>query len=148
MGVSHLGLCRRLLFLGLPLWDVLTPQQRIALSDTTSDTSPTETGRHGLVVGTADRSLTTWRYYLAPIEDPALLTDTRGTLGLEVIASEFGMGQQRQGSGSQCCPAPAVNVLCGAGSWLHTQGTADRGRRGWRSDVGHVWDNSACGSPY
>ncbi|MCX5361259.1 M48 family metallopeptidase [Streptomyces sp. NBC_00124] len=71
--VTHLGLRRRLLTLGLPLWEVLTPQQRIALLGhelghfTNGDT------RHGMVVGTAYRSLTTWHYYLSPIQEPTLV---------------------------------------------------------------------------
>ena len=71
--VTHLGLRRRMLTLGLPLWEVLTPQQRIALLGhelghfTHGDT------RHGMVVGTAYRSLTTWHYYLSPIQQPTLV---------------------------------------------------------------------------
>ncbi|MEU6377739.1 M48 family metallopeptidase [Streptomyces sp. NPDC046909] len=68
--VTHLGVRRRVLALGLPLWEVLSPQERIALLGhefghfTHGDT------RHGMVVGTAYGSLTTWHYYLSPIEDP------------------------------------------------------------------------------
>ncbi|MER5504596.1 M48 family metalloprotease [Streptomyces sp. NPDC002766] len=68
--VTQLGLRRRLLTLGLPLWEVLTWQQRIALLGhelghfTNGDT------RHGTVVGTAYRSLMTWYYYLAPTRRP------------------------------------------------------------------------------
>ncbi|MGW3139467.1 M48 family metalloprotease [Streptomyces sp. NPDC001139] len=68
--VTQLGLRRRLLTLGLPLWEVLTWQQRIALLGhelghfTNGDT------RHGTVVGTAHRSLMTWYYYLAPTPRP------------------------------------------------------------------------------
>jgi Zn-dependent protease with chaperone function len=71
--VTHLGLRRRVLTLGLPLWEALTPQQRIALLGhelghfTNGDT------RHGMVVGTAYGSLTTWHYYLSPIEQPTLV---------------------------------------------------------------------------
>ncbi|MGI5457291.1 M48 family metallopeptidase [Streptomyces sp. CA-249302] len=70
--VTLLGLRRRLLTLGLPLWEVLTPQERIALLGhelghfTNGDT------RHGAVVGTAYKSLTTWHYFLAPIERPTI----------------------------------------------------------------------------
>src|SRR3954467_161441 len=68
--VTHLGLRRRLLTLGLPLWEVLSPQQRIALLGhelghfTHGDT------RHGMVVGTAFRSLSTWLYYVQPMPNP------------------------------------------------------------------------------
>ncbi|MDN3024472.1 M48 family metallopeptidase [Streptomyces sp. S.PB5] len=69
--VTHLGVRRRVLTLGLPLWEVLSPQERIALLGhefghfTHGDT------RHGMVVGTAYGSLTTWHYYLSPIERPS-----------------------------------------------------------------------------
>ena len=69
-GVTHLGLRRRLLTLGLPLWEVLSPQQRIALLGhelghfTHGDT------RHGMVVGTACGSLNTWLYYVQPTPHP------------------------------------------------------------------------------
>ncbi|NUP16764.1 MAG: M48 family metalloprotease, partial [Streptomyces sp.] len=68
--VTHLGVRRRVLTLGLPLWEVLSPRERIALLGhefghfTHGDT------RHGMVVGTAYGSLTTWHYYLSPITDP------------------------------------------------------------------------------
>ncbi|MFE3034622.1 M48 family metallopeptidase [Streptomyces canus] len=68
--VTHLGLRRRLLTIGLPLWEVLSPQQRIALLGhelghfTHGDT------RQGMVVGTAWRSLSTWLYYVRPMPNP------------------------------------------------------------------------------
>ncbi|MFF7931354.1 M48 family metalloprotease [Streptomyces sp. NPDC007940] len=71
--VSHLGLRKRLLTLGLPLWEVLSPQQRIALLGhelghfTNGDT------RHGMVVGTAFRSLNTWLYYVRPMPNPNVI---------------------------------------------------------------------------
>jgi len=67
--VTQLGVRRRLLTLGLPLWEVLTPQERIALLGhefghfTLGDT------RHGMVVGSAYNSLVTWHYYVEPAED-------------------------------------------------------------------------------
>ncbi|MFC8428825.1 M48 family metallopeptidase [Streptomyces sp. NPDC057253] len=72
-GVTHLGLRKRLLTLGLPLWEVLSPQQRIALLGhelghfTHGDT------RHGMVVGTACRSLSTWLYYVQPTPNPNVI---------------------------------------------------------------------------
>ncbi|MEU6350045.1 M48 family metallopeptidase [Streptomyces sp. NPDC047072] len=78
--VTHLGVRRRMLTLGLPLWEVLTPQQRVALLGhelghfTHGDT------RRGMVVGTAYRSLSTWYYYVSPIRHPK---------PLEVIANLF-----------------------------------------------------------
>lgn len=71
--VTQLGLRRRLLTLGLPLWEVLSPQQRIALLGhelghfTHGDT------RHGMVVGTACRSLSTWLYYVRPMPNPNVI---------------------------------------------------------------------------
>jgi Zn-dependent protease with chaperone function len=71
--VTHLGLRRRLLTLGLPLWEVLSPQQRIALLGhefghfTQGDT------RHGMVVGTALRSLGTWLSYVRPMPNPNVI---------------------------------------------------------------------------
>jgi len=71
--VTHLGLRRRVLTLGLPLWEVLSPQERIAVLGhefghfTHGDT------RHGMVVGTAYGSLTTWRYYLSPTPNRTVL---------------------------------------------------------------------------
>ncbi|SDC22127.1 Zn-dependent protease with chaperone function [Streptomyces prasinopilosus] len=61
---------RRLLVLGLPLWEILTPRQRIALLGHELGHYGHGDVRHGLVVGTAYRSLTTWRYYFTPIADP------------------------------------------------------------------------------
>ncbi|MFE9923024.1 M48 family metallopeptidase [Streptomyces sp. NPDC005774] len=61
---------RRLLMLGLPLWEILTPQQRIALLGHELGHYSNGDTRHGLVVATAYRSLTTWRYYFTPIADP------------------------------------------------------------------------------
>jgi Zn-dependent protease with chaperone function len=71
--VTQLGLRRRLLTLGLPLWEVLSPQQRIALVGhelghfTNGDT------RYGMVVGTAFKSLGTWLYYLQPTPNPNVI---------------------------------------------------------------------------
>lgn len=62
---------RRLLTLGLPLWEILTPQQRIALLGHELGHYSNGDTRHGLVVGTAYRSLTTWRYYFTPIANPS-----------------------------------------------------------------------------
>ncbi|MFF5016436.1 M48 family metalloprotease [Streptomyces sp. NPDC001165] len=61
---------RRLLTLGLPLWEGLTAQERIALLGHELGHYANGDTRHGLVVGTAYQSLTTWRYYLAPTPNP------------------------------------------------------------------------------
>lgn len=63
---------RRLLILGLPLWESLTPQQRIALLGHELGHYGNGDARHGLILGTAYRSLVTWRYVLAPIAEPSL----------------------------------------------------------------------------
>ncbi|GAA0416377.1 M48 family metallopeptidase [Streptomyces luteireticuli] len=63
---------RRLLVLGLPLWEALTPQQRIAVLGHELGHFCNGDIRHGLVTGTAYRSLATWHYLLAPIERPSL----------------------------------------------------------------------------
>ncbi|MEV0690008.1 M48 family metallopeptidase [Streptomyces sp. NPDC050388] len=62
---------RRLLVLGLPLWEVLTPQERIALLGHELGHYSNGDTRHGLIVATAYRSLTTWRYYFTPIANPS-----------------------------------------------------------------------------
>ncbi|MFC3575271.1 M48 family metallopeptidase [Streptomyces yaanensis] len=62
---------RRSLMLGLPLWEILTPQQRVALLGHELGHYSNGDTRHGLVVATAYRSLTTWRYYFLPIENPS-----------------------------------------------------------------------------
>ncbi|MFF9060943.1 M48 family metallopeptidase [Streptomyces sp. NPDC014882] len=61
---------RRLLTLGLPLWEVLTPAQRIALLGHELGHFGNGDVRHGALIGSAHRSLATWAYYLAPTRDP------------------------------------------------------------------------------
>ncbi|MEU6316929.1 M48 family metalloprotease [Streptomyces sp. NPDC047009] len=62
---------RRPLTLGLPLWEILTPQQRIALLGHELAHCSTGDTRQGLVLSTAYRSLTTWHYYFIPIAKPS-----------------------------------------------------------------------------
>ncbi|MEU5717970.1 M48 family metallopeptidase [Streptomyces sp. NPDC020403] len=62
---------RRLLTIGLPLWELLTPQQRIALLGHELGHYSSGDTRRGIVLATAYRSLTAWRYFLAPAEDPS-----------------------------------------------------------------------------
>ncbi|GGR45748.1 M48 family metallopeptidase [Streptomyces netropsis] len=62
---------RRLLTLGLPLWEVLTPQQRVALLGHELGHYGNGDTRHATVVAMALRSLTTWRYYFTPIQQPS-----------------------------------------------------------------------------
>ncbi|MEU4168649.1 M48 family metallopeptidase [Streptomyces sp. NPDC026665] len=59
---------RRLLTLGLPLWEALTPQQRIALLGHEMGHYVNGDTRHGLVVETAFSSMTTWHYYFEPVD--------------------------------------------------------------------------------
>ncbi|MFI7415627.1 M48 family metalloprotease [Streptomyces sp. NPDC049627] len=54
-----------------PLWQVLTPPQRIALLGHELGHYSNGDTRHGLVVATAYRSLSTWRYYFTPIANPS-----------------------------------------------------------------------------
>ncbi|MFE9991150.1 M48 family metallopeptidase [Streptomyces sp. NPDC005381] len=64
---------RRLLVLGLPLWEILTPQQRIALLGHELGHYSNGDTRHGWVVGAAYRSLNTWLYFFHPYREPTLL---------------------------------------------------------------------------
>ncbi|MFH9469288.1 M48 family metallopeptidase [Streptomyces clavifer] len=64
---------RRLLTLGLPLWEILEPRQRIALLGHELGHYSNGDTRRGAVFGTAYRSLAIWHYYLEPTEDPAPL---------------------------------------------------------------------------
>lgn len=64
---------RRLLRLGLPMWEMLRPQERIALLGHELGHYSNGDTRRGLVLATAYRSLTTWRYYLTPDSDPSFL---------------------------------------------------------------------------
>ncbi|MFF3410818.1 M48 family metallopeptidase [Streptomyces sp. NPDC002742] len=61
---------RRLLTLGLPLWEILTPQQRIALLGHELGHYSNGDTRHGRVVAGALRSLTTWHYFFLPVANP------------------------------------------------------------------------------
>lgn len=73
-GVRLYGLRgRRALSLGLPLWEVLTPQQRVALLGHELGHYSNGDTRHAVVVATALDSLTTWHDYFAPIPQPSLV---------------------------------------------------------------------------
>ncbi|MFF4834007.1 M48 family metallopeptidase [Streptomyces sp. NPDC001315] len=61
---------RRLLTLGVPLWETLGPRQRIALLGHELGHYSNGDTRHGVVVGTAYHSLTTWHFYFSPIPNP------------------------------------------------------------------------------
>lgn len=73
---------QRLLSLGLPMWETLPPQQRVALLGHELGHHSNGDTRRGLIVGTAFRTLTTWRYYLYPIPDPSLLGAILNLLGV------------------------------------------------------------------
>lgn len=64
---------RRLLVLGLPLWEILTPRERVALLGHELGHYSNGDIRHGVVVGTAYRSLVTWYSFFHPISDPTLV---------------------------------------------------------------------------
>ncbi|MEV6192745.1 M48 family metalloprotease [Streptomyces sp. NPDC051920] len=82
-GVGSYGVRgRRLLVLGLPLWEILSPQQRIALLGHEMGHYVNGDTRHGLVVAAAYRSLITWHYYFEPGEHDPL--DEAATLQLIV----------------------------------------------------------------
>ncbi|WP_329038069.1 M48 family metallopeptidase [Streptomyces sp. NBC_00178] len=64
---------RRLLTLGLPLWEVLTPQQRIALLGHELGHYGNGDTRRGIIPATAYRSLVAWWEYTAPTRNPSPL---------------------------------------------------------------------------
>ena len=57
---------RRLLVLGMPLWEILTPEERIALLGHELAHYANGDIRNGLVVGSAVRSLTVWHHIVQP----------------------------------------------------------------------------------
>lgn len=61
---------RRLLSLGLGLWEITTPQERVALLGHELGHYAHGDTRHGVVIANALRSLDAWRYLLAPVSDP------------------------------------------------------------------------------
>ncbi|MFC1441422.1 M48 family metallopeptidase [Streptacidiphilus sp. N1-10] len=66
---ARIGLRRRsVLTLGLPLWETLTPQQRIALLGHEFGHSANGDSRRGLWIGTALQTLDGWRDVLAPAD--------------------------------------------------------------------------------
>jgi len=69
---------RRLLVLGMPLWEVLTPEERIALLGHELAHYANGDIRNGLMVGTAVRSLTVWHDIVRPLPHPT---------GLEIIVN-------------------------------------------------------------
>ncbi|MFC8233594.1 M48 family metallopeptidase [Streptomyces sp. NPDC057284] len=71
--VSTYGLRRRRrMEIGLGLWEILTPQQRIALLGHELGHYANGDTRHGLIIANALRSLTTWWYLLSRIPQPTL----------------------------------------------------------------------------
>ncbi|MGW2826233.1 M48 family metallopeptidase [Streptomyces sp. NPDC001443] len=64
---------RRLLVLGMPLWEVLTPEERIALLGHELAHYANGDTRNGLVVGTATRSLALWYDTLRPHQRPTAI---------------------------------------------------------------------------
>ncbi|MET9676959.1 M48 family metallopeptidase [Streptomyces sp. NPDC006482] len=63
----------RVLHLGLGLWETLSPQERVALLGHEFGHYAHGDTRHSLLVGNAFRSLSTWRYTLAPEPADSLL---------------------------------------------------------------------------
>ncbi|MFD0314718.1 M48 family metallopeptidase [Streptomyces flavalbus] len=68
--VMTLGVRGRMLTLGVPLWEVLTPDERVALLGHELGHFVNGDTRHGLVVGSALRSLTVWHDYFLPYRHP------------------------------------------------------------------------------
>ncbi|MFE2582080.1 M48 family metallopeptidase [Streptomyces sp. NPDC059378] len=64
---------RRLLVLGMPLWEVLTPEERIALLGHELAHYANGDIRNGLVVGTATRTLALWYDTLRPHQHPTAI---------------------------------------------------------------------------
>ncbi|MGW1591529.1 M48 family metallopeptidase [Streptomyces sp. NPDC002386] len=62
---------RRLLVLGMPLWEILTPEERIALLGHELAHYANGDTRNGFVVGTAVRTLALWHHTLQPLPDPS-----------------------------------------------------------------------------
>ncbi|MFF1392588.1 M48 family metallopeptidase [Streptomyces sp. NPDC058287] len=67
---------RRLLTLGLGLWEITAPQERVALIGHELGHFAHGDTRHGVIIANALHSLNSWRYLVAPIRNPS---------GLEVI---------------------------------------------------------------
>ncbi|GAA0603390.1 M48 family metallopeptidase [Streptomyces crystallinus] len=63
---------RRVLRLGLGLWEVLTPAQRVALLGHELGQYAHGDTRHGVVLHNALRSLSLWVYFLAPTPNPSM----------------------------------------------------------------------------
>ncbi|MGC0418703.1 M48 family metallopeptidase [Embleya sp. AB8] len=63
---------RRMLRLGLGVWQVATPQQRVALLGHELGHYAHGDDRHGIIVGNALHSLRVWYYLLAPTPRPGL----------------------------------------------------------------------------
>ncbi|WUS98819.1 M48 family metallopeptidase [Streptomyces sp. NBC_00708] len=81
--VSEYGLRRRrLLTVGLGLWEALGTEQRIALLGHELGHYANGDTRHGLIVGNALRSLDTWRYLLSPVPQPTLMESVFNALYL------------------------------------------------------------------
>ncbi|MFE8015939.1 M48 family metallopeptidase [Streptomyces antibioticus] len=64
---------RRLLVLGIPLWEVLSPEERIALLGHELAHYANGDTRNGLVVGSAVRSLALCHHALQPIQHPSAI---------------------------------------------------------------------------
>ena len=64
---------RRLMVLGMPLWEVLTPEERIALLGHELAHYANGDTRNGLVMGTAMRTLSLWHHTLQPLPHPSAI---------------------------------------------------------------------------
>lgn len=73
---------RRLLTIGLGLWEALSTEQRIALLGHELGHYANGDTRHGLVIGNALQSLDTWRYLMSPVRQPTLMESVLNALYL------------------------------------------------------------------
>lgn len=90
--VSTYGLRRRrLLSIGLGLWEAIGAQQRIALLGHELGHYANGDTRHGLVVGNALHSLDTWRYLLSPVRQPTLIESVLNALYLLPRSAALGV---------------------------------------------------------
>ncbi|MEV5609074.1 M48 family metallopeptidase [Streptomyces sp. NPDC052225] len=73
---------RRLLTLGVPLWEMLGPQERVALLGHELGHFGNGDTRHGMIVAHALRSLGTWHYFVAATPRPGPLEAVLNVLRL------------------------------------------------------------------
>ncbi|MGW6353953.1 M48 family metalloprotease [Streptomyces sp. NPDC055092] len=73
---------RRLLTLGLGLWEITAPQERVALLGHELGHYAHGDTRHGVIIANALRSLDSWRYLVTPIRNPGAIEAAMNALYL------------------------------------------------------------------